>query len=400
MITKGSIRYCLRLLLAFVIPVALAALPGGRIQVSAERPQWKEIPPVETIEEYLFIKLNEERTAKGLSPVLLSPELARLARNQSREMAELGTLMHLSATGRSLKERLDAAEVLYKMSGENVARSESFVPELIHESFMKSPEHRDNILRPEFDEAGIGVVLSDGLGYFITVDFIAGLSPKSGEEVRAFLLDRLNEVRRRESGPDLVLVPEANEIAATYARARSAGDKVEANPDLLGSATIHFSSGPDLSGIAEVLTDRVSTSAPAGGIGSWFGRTARHPGGTYFVCAILLDEDPTLEWDAGRMRDAVLDAAAAARRARNLEPLAVDPALSAIARSLLFEGRKRAAPLGSWAAVYETRDLSSIPEPVRTKIESKAYGRVGLAVLRRPEKGLAATFTVAIFLDE
>ncbi len=401
MLRGRSLRPSIRPVFLVTAALLLAAIAAGRAQVFAEGSQWKEIPPVETIEERLFVKLNEERAANGLGRLRLSPELVVLARLQSREMARLGILMHLSAKGESLKERLDRARLLYIGSGENVARSETFVPELIHESFMKSPEHRANILKPDFDEVGIGVVLSPDNGYFITVDFVAGLRPKDGEEVRNFLLDRLNEVRRRDAGPDLVLIPEANEIAAAYSRARGAGRRVEADPQVLGPATVHFMSGADLDGIAGTLTGRAATSPPAGGIGSWFGRTDEYPGGAYYVCAILLHSDPSRELRTAQLREAVLEAANEIRLERNLEPLSLDRTLSqSLQNSLKRESLAAPPPLGAYVAAYDTFALGDFPEVVRLKIEDKAYGRVGLAVVRKPGKGLVVAYTVIILLGE
>jgi len=382
----------------FVAIVLIAAIPGGSVQAAKERPQRAEIPSPETIEERLFVKLNEERTARGLPRVGLSPDLVRLARIQSLDMAGRGILTHESAGGKSLKERLDDAGVLYRTSGENVARSGSFLAALIHESFLNSPGHRENVLNPEFDEVGIGVVLSADSGYFITVDFLASLTPKSDEEVRSFILGRLNEARKRVPAPEIALIPEADGIAASYAGTRSSGREVEANPEVLGLATVHFMMGPDLEEIAGKLAGRASTSAPAGGIGSWFGRTAEYPSGAYYVCLILLHDNPSQELRSAQMTAAVLEAANGARRALSFEPLVMDSAMSDAAKDFLKKAKPRAAPSGAWVAVYETQALSAFPESVRSKLEDKAFGRIGLAIVRNPGKGLTVTYTVAVLL--
>jgi len=397
---KDSLRRRPRCAIGFAAAVFITVLSGRAAQVSSDRPQWTDIPRPEAIEEQLFAKLNEERSARNLPRLRLSPDLVRLARAQSREMAESGVLTHASAAGKSLKERLDEAGFLYTTSGENVARSDSFLSGFIHESFMKSSAHRDNILDPGFDEAGVGVVSSKDATFFVTVDFLKSLTPKSDEYVRFLLLSRLNDARKGASAPDLVLIPEASEIAASYAKARGGGREVKANPDVLGMARVHFLMGPDLEEIATKLAGRASTSAPAGGLGSWFGRSDEYPGGAYCICAILLQENPSLELRGAQMAEAVLESANGARRALGLAPLATDEAMSRLAEGFLKKAKPRVAPTGTWIAVYETGALSVFPIGVRAKFEDKTYNRIGLAVLRSLEKTLAAAYTVALVLAE
>jgi len=51
--------------------------------------------------------------------------------------------------------------------GENVGRGGNI--ETLHQAFMDSPGHRDNLLNPVYDLVGIGVVWSEGIPYVVEV---------------------------------------------------------------------------------------------------------------------------------------------------------------------------------------------------------------------------------------
>jgi len=113
---------------------------------------------VSTIEQTIFKLINEEREKLGLSLLKFSPPLNLIARKHSQDMALREDIFHLSSSGKTYSERLVEEDIFFKKNGENVAFSESFMAEFIHQSFMKSPGHKENILDPEFDEVGIGVI--------------------------------------------------------------------------------------------------------------------------------------------------------------------------------------------------------------------------------------------------
>lgn len=74
--------------------------------------------------------------------------------------------------GKGVKDRLDDAKYQYTRYGENIAYVTDFpTAEKIMKMWMDSPGHRENILRPEFTEIGVGVVKSGRTGatYFCQV---------------------------------------------------------------------------------------------------------------------------------------------------------------------------------------------------------------------------------------
>jgi len=115
--------------------------------------------------------VNEERLAAGLDPVVADADLAGVARAHSQEMFQLGYFAHHSPVTGDPSDRLAAANILYLVSGENLA----FAPtvEIAHRGLMKSPGHRANILNPAFTRLGIGVIRSEHRSLMFSQEFAA-----------------------------------------------------------------------------------------------------------------------------------------------------------------------------------------------------------------------------------
>ena len=125
----------------------------------------------EAAEAELVRLVNAERTAAGLGPLALDPELAAVGRAHSEEMFRLGYFAHVSPVTGDPSDRLNAAEVRYLVSGENLAYAPSVA--VAHRGLMNSPGHRANILNPAFTRIGIGVVRSERRGLMVSQEFAA-----------------------------------------------------------------------------------------------------------------------------------------------------------------------------------------------------------------------------------
>ena len=105
--------------------------------------------------------LNARRSEAGLGPLSSSATLARAALRHSRDMGARRYFAHDTPDGIAPEERI--AAVGYPRAGvtvgENLAWGEESAgtPVEIVEGWMDSPGHRANILRPEFEEIGIGL---------------------------------------------------------------------------------------------------------------------------------------------------------------------------------------------------------------------------------------------------
>ncbi len=244
------------------------------------------MPSAEEIERNLLLAVNRERVTRNLPVLRSSPELVRLARKQSADMAELSVLSHSSASGKSFTERLAEAAVTFAANGENVARANTFDADLIHRSLMESPGHRENILDPEFDEVGIGIFQAGGKICYVTEDFLASLVPKTPGEVRALVAGVLNAIRAEKSLPPVILVDEVNRAADALARDQAAGRPPLPMSVFPEGTFMLFVSGPELGRIAATIRDRCREPYGESGIGIHFSRSPDHPGGAYFICII------------------------------------------------------------------------------------------------------------------
>lgn len=244
------------------------------------------MPSPEEIESDLLREVNREREARDLPVLRSSPELVRLARRQSADMARINILTHVSATGKALGERLSEARVAFALSSENVARSKTCFADLIHRAFMDSPCHRKNILGRDFDEVGIGVVRAGEQVIFVTQEFIDSVTPRTEAEVHAGVAGAWNDIRAEKNMPPVTLVEDVARKAETIARDRAAGRKPAASRGLSGETIVLLVSGPDPDRIVASIRDKALEPFGRGGIGVWRMRGPHVPGGAYFVCII------------------------------------------------------------------------------------------------------------------
>ncbi|MFN8035601.1 MAG: CAP domain-containing protein [Acidimicrobiia bacterium] len=99
----------------------------------------------------MFARVNAERAARGLPALVWDDTLSVHARSWSQQMAKDGGFRHSDLT--PLLDRFTAA-------AENIAyaRGAGTTAGLVHDAWMESDGHRANILAPNLDVIGIGVV--------------------------------------------------------------------------------------------------------------------------------------------------------------------------------------------------------------------------------------------------
>ena len=117
----------------------------------------------------MFELVNAERTRRGLNPLVLDSGLTEVARKHSAEMFELSYFDHQSPVTGSPFDRLNAAGIIYKMAGENLAYAPNV--DVAHVGLMDSPPHRENILESDFQKIGIGVISAGVWGEMFSQEF-------------------------------------------------------------------------------------------------------------------------------------------------------------------------------------------------------------------------------------
>ncbi len=108
---------------------------------------------------------NARRIEVGLRPLDPDPDLAISAQRYSQKMRDLAFFSHDAPDGESLGQRLPAdLKFRYAQLGENLWSGQgaldwraTSLSAQATEDWILSPSHRDNLLKPEYDVAGVGV---------------------------------------------------------------------------------------------------------------------------------------------------------------------------------------------------------------------------------------------------
>ncbi|MBF2073648.1 MAG: CAP domain-containing protein [Synechococcales cyanobacterium C42_A2020_086] len=138
------------------------------IQQDAPSPTPAQSDSIAEMELQVRQQINQIRQEQGLRPLENNEELAQVARNYSRRMAEQDFFSHTGPDGDTPAERVQSAGIFYFMVGENLFTGTNIpqpVPAAV-EGWMNSQGHRENILRPEYRETGIGIWRRDNTYYF------------------------------------------------------------------------------------------------------------------------------------------------------------------------------------------------------------------------------------------
>jgi uncharacterized protein YkwD len=123
----------------------------------------------EATEWAMLSRVNRERTARGLEPLVMDGRLRAVARDHGRGMFARGYFSHVDPEGRDPFARMRVAGIGYDAAGENLALAPTL--DLAHNGLMNSPEHRSNILSPDFNRVGIGVIDGGPYGEMFVQDF-------------------------------------------------------------------------------------------------------------------------------------------------------------------------------------------------------------------------------------
>jgi hypothetical protein len=114
--------------------------------------------------------VNAARIAAGVGALSDDPRLDAIAQAQAQRMAARNAIYH----NPNLKSDATAAGVNWQVIGENVGVG----PDVgsIHQGFMASPPHHENIVYPDYDVIGVGVATGNDGSVFVAQEF-AGLAP-------------------------------------------------------------------------------------------------------------------------------------------------------------------------------------------------------------------------------
>ncbi len=148
---RGRFAFAL-VLLGFIGP-GIGALPATAQQYLASD------------EAHVTAMVNGTRSGKGLQRLSTNGGLVNMAREQAVRMLQKGNIFHNPNLGTDIQ----ALNVIWKIAGENVGMGPNV--DLIEQAFLDSPHHYENIVRPNFNSIGVGVVPDGKGGVFVTQVF-------------------------------------------------------------------------------------------------------------------------------------------------------------------------------------------------------------------------------------
>lgn len=113
---------------------------------------------------------NQARTEKGLGRLSKNAKLSASAMAKAQDMKDKHYFDHVSPDGLQPWFFVEEAGYKYKTVGENLAEG-YFSAQTVHEAWMQSEGHRENILSPDFEEIGVAVLEfeQNGLRSYIAV---------------------------------------------------------------------------------------------------------------------------------------------------------------------------------------------------------------------------------------
>ena len=139
----------------------------------------------------LVVLANQARAQAGAHPLKWDPALAQAALKHTRRMvSEGGAIQHDYPGELVLSERAGLSGAHFNLIEENIAVGPTSAE--IHDAWMHSKLHRENMLNPEVDRIGIAVIARRGVLY-ATADYtraVEAYSPVQVEQQVGSLVER------------------------------------------------------------------------------------------------------------------------------------------------------------------------------------------------------------------
>jgi uncharacterized protein YkwD len=174
------VRFGRRTVLGLVALAAAAAVPTS-VALAAPRTQ---AVTLSQLESSVLVDINAFRSQHGLARLRLNTQLTAAARAHSQQMAQDGYFAHESADGSAFWKRLQSfyasSPSHYWSVGENLLWSSPGIDGAgALKLWLASPEHRKNLMNPNWREIGVSAVhaaqapgVYHGLGVtIVTTDF-------------------------------------------------------------------------------------------------------------------------------------------------------------------------------------------------------------------------------------
>jgi uncharacterized protein YkwD len=245
-------------------------------------------------ESDLLQAANKSRELAGVPPLRMDESLREAAKAHARLMVESERLEHQLSGEPSLLERIALVDPLVSplkgalkidRAGENIAYAPC-APDA-HETLMRSPPHRENLLDRGFNVAGVAAFWSKGRLYVVQ-DFAHEVPSYTAQQSGKLVSRAIDEMRQQAGLPELAQLtpPKLDETACLLA------GKGLRNAHLLSTAynnrriITYTQSHPEIlpQAALRMLRDPVVRQFA---VGACYARSASYPNGTYWLAILL-----------------------------------------------------------------------------------------------------------------
>jgi hypothetical protein len=212
-------------------------------------------------------------------------------------MSKEGRLSHQFEGEASFAERLIIQKMRFDRASENVVYD--LTAEGAHVNFMSSARHRANVLNPDYDAVGIGIVEVGGVLYVVE-DFAHRVAEVKDDAAAEEVAAEFAKLRKSSGAKALPLV--SNSCVMQNARYMAQQGALDSRMQLrlLGA---RFAASYATTNLAQLPSDVARLSFVHGlshySVGVCYARSAKYPGGLYWVTLVLFD-GPTTEATASR----------------------------------------------------------------------------------------------------
>jgi uncharacterized protein YkwD len=237
-------------------------------------------------EAALLEAINLSRQQGGAAPLQVADSLRAAALAHARLMVVKGQLEHNFPGEPSLLQRIaNVSPLPIDQAGENIAYATCAADAA--EELYNSPPHRENLLNPSFNIAGIAAVWSHGRLYVVQ-DFAHEVPSYSARETRKVVGDAIDKARHDTQLPGLteLTVPHLDEAACRLATDDRPNARLLAASYTTRKIVTYTQSEPRKlpPGARRVLAD---PNVREFAIGSCYARNAVYPTGTYWIAILL-----------------------------------------------------------------------------------------------------------------
>ncbi|MFO0712973.1 MAG: CAP domain-containing protein [Sandaracinus sp.] len=180
-----------------------------------------EAASAEDVSAELLRLIQEERRQQGLAALEHDPRLDAVALAHSVDMRDHDFVAHTSPTTGTAADRARTAQLQTGLVLENIGRGYSAAE--IHRGLLGSPGHRANLINPDVNTVGLGVVIDEEDGrraYIATQLFLRFAREIDTSAAPAHLLEMMNRARSARGARPLETEPNlqnaAQEAASAY----------------------------------------------------------------------------------------------------------------------------------------------------------------------------------------